>query len=136
METYAGTGLVRFEYKHLAFLGAESIRAAEASECANEQGAFWQYHDTIFANQRGENQGAFNNDVLKTFAVAIDLDEEIFNKCFDEREYQGVVEQEIDTAGELGIQSTPTLVVNGEVMTGVSSFSELQAIVEAELNGS
>ena len=55
---YAETGLVRFEYKHVALLGAESILAAEASECANEQGQFWPYHDIIFANQRGENQGA------------------------------------------------------------------------------
>ena len=51
--------MVRFEYKDFAFIGPESIRAAEAAACADEQDWFWPFHDTLFANQRGENQGAF-----------------------------------------------------------------------------
>ena len=50
---------------HMAFLGQESQWAAEASECAADQDAFWPYHDKLFASQSGENQGAFNKDKLK-----------------------------------------------------------------------
>ncbi|MFU8772841.1 MAG: DsbA family protein, partial [Anaerolineales bacterium] len=76
---YADTGLVRFEYKHFAFLGPESNLAAEASECAAEQGKFWQYHDTLFENLRGQNQGSYRNPALKAMAAALGLDENSFN---------------------------------------------------------
>ncbi|RME42104.1 MAG: DsbA family protein, partial [Chloroflexi bacterium] len=56
------TGVVRFGYQHFAFLGTESEWAAEASECAGEQNAFWEYHDLLFERWGGENQGAFNKD--------------------------------------------------------------------------
>ena len=74
MEAYADTGLVRLEFHHYAFIGAESVRAAEAAECANEQDMFWPYHDILFLNQRGENQGAFSDLALHNFAVALKMD--------------------------------------------------------------
>ena len=130
---YAETGLVRFEYKHFAFLGAESILAAEASECANEQGQFWPYHDIIFANQRGENQGAFNKATLQFFATALELDESEFDKCLDSNRYRKDVTTETNSAGEREVQSTPTLFINGEKIEGAVPFEQLQALIEAEL---
>src|SRR5512135_1869468 len=73
-EKYVNTGKVRIVFNHFAFIGDESTRAAEASECANEQGKFWQYADTLFNNQAGENQGAFADDKLAGFAQQIGLD--------------------------------------------------------------
>jgi protein-disulfide isomerase len=133
-ETYAGTDQVRFEYKHFAFLGNESTRAAEASECANEQGQFWPYHDTLFLNQRGENLGAFSDQNLKAFAVAIGLDEQAFNDCLDTDRFREVVDAEVSESEERAVRSTPTLFINGEKMEGVVPFERLQSIIEAELN--
>ena len=56
-EQYVETGLVRFGYQHFAFLGPESQKAAEASECAAEQGAFWPYHDKLFGRMTGKTRG-------------------------------------------------------------------------------
>ena len=63
-EEYIKTGKVKWVFNHFAFLGDESIRAAEASECASDQGKFWEYANTLFANQAGENQGAFRDEKL------------------------------------------------------------------------
>lgn len=134
-ETYAGTGQVRFEYKHFAFLGDESTRAAEASECANEQGQFWPYHDTLFLNQRGENSGAFSDQNLKAFAAALGLDEQAFNDCLDSDRFREVVGAEVSESEERAVRSTPTLFVNGEKIEGAVPFERLQPIIEAELNG-
>jgi len=96
MEAYADTGLVRFEYKNFAFLGPESTAAAEASECAAEQGMFWAYHDTIFLNHEGENVGTYSDPALKNYATALGLDQDQFDDCLDSREYRTNVHRNID----------------------------------------
>lgn len=130
---YAASGQVRFEYNNFAFIGNESVKAAEAAECANAQGMFWQYHDTLFANQRGENIGAFSNTMLKNFAVVIGLDEEAFNDCFDGGDYADVVRDEKAEAEDRAVQSTPTLFLNGEQLPGGLTFEQYQQLIAAEL---
>ena len=132
-ETYADTGAVRFEYKHLAFLGPESVRAAEASECASEQGQFWAYHDTLFLNQSGENMGAFEDEALRAFAFGIGLDEAQFDSCLDSGRYRDAIEASRLEAESLGIRSTPTTIVNGQIIDGAVPFERLQAFIETEL---
>lgn len=131
--TYGDTGQVRFEYNHFPFLGPESIRAAEAAECANEQGAFWQYHDTLFLNQNGENQGAFNDQTLQIFAANLGLDTSAFNSCLDSGKYRESLQTDLATAGERGVNSTPTFFINGEEVRGALPFEQYQAIIEAAL---
>ncbi len=97
---------------HMAFLGPESQWAAEASECAADQNAFWPYHDKLFASQAGENQGAFSKDKLKTFAVALGLDATAFNTCLDGGKYTQLVQSETAAAEQLGAQGTPSFFVN------------------------
>lgn len=104
-----------------------------ASECANDQGRFWTYHDTLFLNQRGENLGAFNRDALKNFAAALGLDQDAFNDCLDSNRHRSTVQAETNAGSDRGITSTPTIVVNGEVYPGVVPFNQLQDIIEAEL---
>lgn len=125
---------MRFEYKHFAFLGEESRQAAEASECAREQGQFWPYHDVLFANQRGENAGAYRTQALEVFAVALGLDEEAFSECLASDRYEDVVEAERAEGEERGVQSTPTLFVNGEMIEGAVPFGQLQPRIEAILS--
>ena len=135
-QVYAGSGLVRFEYKDLAFIGNESIRAAEAAACANEQGQYWPYHHTIFANQRGENLGAFNDEALKAFAAAISLDQEAFDGCLDSNRYRNTILQAANIARDRGVSSTPTVFLNGQLVEGQITFSRLQQLIEIALAGS
>lgn len=133
-DTYAGTGLVRFEYKDFAFIGQESLRASEAATCALEQDNFWQYHDTLFLNQSGENAGAFSDDKLRTFAAALGLDESAFNTCLGSNRYRNEINDGIVEASDLGVQATPTFRINGELVESLLTFEQLQTIIDSELN--
>jgi protein-disulfide isomerase len=131
-DTYlkSGSGKVRFVYNHMAFLGQESIDAAEASECANEQDRFWDYANTLFTNQRGENRGGFNLGRLKQFAVDLNFDTDAFNVCVDSRRYRALVQQETEAAKALGITSTPSIFVNGRKLEGAPDFAQLSQMIE------
>ena len=132
-EDYVAGGQVRFVFRHLAFIGNESTWAAEASECANEQDRFWEYHDKLFAEQGEENKGTFSKDNLKRFAAELELDTEQFNQCLDSREYRSQVQDDVNEARRRGIRSTPSILVNGQLIRDGSSYQVLQAAIEAEL---
>ena len=129
---YVQTGVVRFGYLHFAFLGPESQWAAEASECAAEQDAFWEYHDRLFDGQSGENQGAFSKDNLKQFAADLGLDTQDFDACLDSGKYASTVEDETQTTQSLGVRSTPTFLVNGRPIVGAQPFEVFQQYIEEE----
>lgn len=130
---YINTGKVRFGYQHFAFLGDESQWAAEASECAGDQDRFWDYHDMLFASQSGENQGAFSKNRLKGFAERLGLDTKQFNECLDGGKYTSLVATQTQILQQLGVQSTPTFVANGQALLGAEPFETFQDIFEAEL---
>jgi len=125
---------VRLEFKDFAFIGQESLRAAEAATCALEQDSFWQYHDTLFLNQKGENTGAFSDDHLRNFAAALGLDEGDFSTCLGSNRYRNEINNGIVAARDLGVQSTPTFRINGQLMEGLSTFEQFQTIINQELN--
>lgn len=129
---YVQTGIVRFGYIHFAFLGPESEWAAEASECAAEQEAFWEYHDWLFDSQSGENQGAFNKDNLKQFAADLGLETEAFAECLDSGRHTATVQSETRYSQSLGARSTPTFLVNGRPVVGAQPFEVFQQIIEEE----
>jgi protein-disulfide isomerase len=126
--------LVRIGYWHFAFLGQESQWAGEASECAAEQDAFWEYHDYLFANHGGENQGAFNKENLKEFAVDLGLESAAFNECLDSGKYTQVVQSETSAGRQIGVQSTPTFIVNGQPIVGAQPFEVFEQVIEQEIN--
>jgi protein-disulfide isomerase len=130
---YVETGKARFAFRHLAFIGPESQEAAEAAECANAQGRFWDYHHKLFEEQGGENVGAFSDENLKQFATELGLDSAQFNQCLDSNQYQAKVQQEIEEAERLGIRSTPTLFVNGQLIRNGSDYNVLRTAIESAL---
>jgi protein-disulfide isomerase len=79
---YLATGKAKFIFKGVNFLGRggnESRWPAEASLCADDQGKFWEYHNKLFEEQAGENEGTFEVANLKRFAAEIGLNQEEFN---------------------------------------------------------
>jgi protein-disulfide isomerase len=133
-DQYVKTGKVRFGYIHLTFLGEESQWAAEASECANDQNGFWEYHDYLFSHQSGENLGAFNKANLKKFAVTLDLNTDEFNQCLDSGKYTDLVKSQTSMAQNLGVSSTPTMVINGKVLLGAQPFATFQQVIDSDLS--
>ncbi len=131
-------GNVRFEYHHFIVVDGnagdqESRRAAEASECAKEQGKFWQYHDYLFSHQNGEGKGAFSDDNLKAFAVALQLDATKFNTCLDTQATAKAVQQDEALARSVGANQTPTVLVNGKLVQDPLNLTELQQLIDAAL---
>ena len=120
----------------MAFLGEESQWAAEASECAADQEAFWEYHNKLFASQNGENQGAFNKDNLKKFAADLKLDTAAFNECLDSGKYTQAIQEQTGTANQLGVRSTPAFIINGFPVLGAQPFETFQQVIEDELSTS
>lgn len=138
IEQYVSAGTVRFEYHHYIVVdgnvgGSESRRSAEASECANEQGEFWNYHALLFANQQGEGLGAFSDWRLKAFAEVVKLDTVRFNTCLDSGRYASDVLADEQLARSLGVQGTPTVFVNETLVQNPLDFTELQALIQAAL---
>jgi protein-disulfide isomerase len=132
-EEYVADGRVKLVFHPVALFGQESIWAAEAAECANDQGKFWEYHDKLFENQRGENQGAFAIKNLKSFAEELALDTQAFNQCIDSHQHEDLVKAETQDAAKKGIQATPTFVVGEQTVDGPRSYNDLKKVIEAEL---
>lgn len=137
-QNYVATGKARLAYRQFPFLGTESFRAADASLCADAQGRFWDYHDILFANLSGVNQGAFSDRRLIAFAESLGLDMQAFRACFDASFYRDEISAEKQAGMALGIDSTPTIVVNGKIVRGaaanlIPSYEMIAAAIEAAL---
>ncbi|HTP10925.1 MAG TPA: thioredoxin domain-containing protein [Anaerolineae bacterium] len=132
-DKYVNNGKVRIIFNHFAFIGNESTRAAEASECANAQGKFWQYADTLFNNQAGENQGAFSDANLEKFAQQVGLDMTQYKTCMDQDTYLGKIQTSSLGAQQRGVDSTPTLFINGQKVVGNISLAQFESIAGSQL---
>lgn len=91
----------------------ESHWSAYAAECANRQGKFWEYHDKLFDEWRGEFVGTYTKPKLKKYAADLGLDTVAFNRCIDNDETAPVIQADIAEANRLGIRGTPTFLING-----------------------
>ena len=128
-DKYVANGTVRIVFHNFAFIGAESTRAAEAAECANDQGKFWEYYDTLFANQGGENTGAFSDANLIKFAQSLNLDMTKFESCLNNNTYLSKVQADTNDGQARGVNATPTLFINGRMEVGNLSLARFEAII-------
>jgi protein-disulfide isomerase len=142
VNTYVTNGTVYFVYRSFGnFIGPESQAAAEAAYCAGDQNKYWEYHDILFANQTGENVGAFSTRRLQAFAEALSLDMNAFNSCLNSGKYADRVAQDKADGTAAGVTATPTFVlsytVNGEqktrIISGAQPISEFQNQIEGAL---
>ena len=127
---FVDKGLVRFAFRNMAFIGDESKLAAEAAECANEQGKFWEYYDKVYQNQGGENVGTFTVDSLTGWATELNLNASTFKSCLTAHKYRGKVAQETRTGEGKGIYSTPAVLINDKLVDPGINYEQLQAIIQ------
>lgn len=140
--TFVAQGTLRIVYHDAAFQGAkstssydESVEPAAAARCAGEQGKFWQFHDWLFTNQHGENAGAFTRDRLDKIASRIDgLDVAAWTACMDGGTQQAIVRQQTQATTALGIDSTPTLEVNGKRIVGAAGYDQITSAIQAAVS--
>ncbi len=138
IDQYAQAGKVRFEYHHFIVVdgnvgGSESLHAAEASECAGDQGKFWNMYTYLFSHQKGEGEGTFSDANLKSMAAAVGLDTAKFNACFDAQTYAAKVEQDNALARSLGINQTPTLFINRQAITNPQDVNQVKSMLDTAI---
>ncbi len=119
---------IRYVYRDFAALGPESVAASLAAECANEQGKFWEFHDTFF-----NNQGQLGRDFYLQAAADNELDVESFTACVDEDRYLSEVSNDgID--GQLnGVAGTPGFFINGQFIRGAQPYEVFERVVLQQL---
>lgn len=135
-ETYqdllnAYPGQIRFVYRNLPLesIHPEAMPSAIASLCANDQNAYWDYHNKLFSS---ENLG---REVYIQYATDLNLNVDEFTACLDSDKHDEFIAQDMDFAINLGIQSTPTFFVNGLAIVGAQPLSSFQQIIDLELAG-
>lgn len=131
MATLIEQGDLQFVFQHKIVLGNESRAAAEAVECAGEQGKFWPYHDKLMRNQK--LPGGFSKSNLNAFAKDLGLDTAAFSTCVDSRKWADKVTRQDSEATRLGVRATPTFSLNGKQMEGLPPGTRLLQLVEEEI---
>ncbi len=137
MADYVVPGTLRIVHHDIAILGDrtpndESKIAAVGATCATDQGRYWDYAHWVYANQDGENNGGFAPDRLTSIAQAAGLDVSGFPACLDDSARVVAVATTTGDAGNLGISSTPTLAINGQLLQpGLPTAAALGGLIEA-----
>jgi protein-disulfide isomerase len=135
--TYIQTGKANMVFKHFVTHGDDSITAAIASQCANEQGQFWKFYKTVYENQGPENSGWANTENMKKFASQIPgLDKQKFDSCIDSQKYKSVVDNDMTLGVSLGMKGTPSFIIvkndgtKPETLLGAQPFPSFQSIID------
>ena len=119
----------RLVFKHLPLdMHAEAFASARAAFCAGEQGLFWQYQDALFSSPD------LSAESLNKIASDLGLKQPQFQTCLNSEAARAVVIRDVQEAKRLGINSTPTFIINGKLVRGAIGFDDFKAIIERELS--
>ncbi len=136
LNTFSSRVVLYYKHFPLVSIHPYAFRAALASECANDQGKFWEYHDLLFTNQNIGGRPRFDRSDLIGYSKELKLDSDKFTACLDSRAKDQVVRNDMQEANNRNLNSTPTFFVNGEQVQFEKSFSELKDIIQKKLLGS
>jgi protein-disulfide isomerase len=148
VENYIATGKVYFEYVSMGNWVSrniaqstgrperfESRNAAEAALCAGDQNKFWEYHDILYANALGEDEGYFTDKRLAAYAETVGLDLNQFNDCYDSAKYRDQVAKGYTDGVAAGVSGTPAFFINGKMIEGAQPYDVFVQEIEAALGG-
>lgn len=134
---YVDTGKARFAYRHfpLTTIHQNAAKAGEASECANDQGKFWEYHDSLFENQAAwANQTA--SDATATFVSLgerLGLTTQELKSCLDSGKHAKDVSDDETAGQQAGVNGTPATYINGQLVSGAQPYTAFKSLIDAAL---
>ena len=133
IEKYVETGKIRVLFKDFIIIGPDSKIAALSAHCAGEQGKFWEYHDILFNNWSGENNGWASIENLFKFSVELDLDMKEMTECIEEKRHIAKINASNRDAENLGLTGTPAFFVidqdnNVIKISGAQPFDVFQRV--------
>ena len=139
IDNFVDTGQVKFMFKDFVVndrpMDKQSTLAARASYCAADQGKYWQYHDEVYNNSKGEDVGWVTKEVLNLFAQNVRVPDLMkFSECVDSQKYNDVVAQNNELARSLGVSATPTFLVikqgrQPEGIVGAQPYNSFQEVI-------
>ncbi len=135
VDNYIASGKVKLEFRHFPLQQHEpgASLAAQASECAADQGAFWIYHDRIF-QETSSGQSAFIAERLIDYAVELGLERDSFTQCLTSQEYLSAVQGSVQAAWAAGLNSTPSVLIDGIRTDSPLDYAAVSAAIEARLS--
>ncbi len=124
-------GKIRFVFRDfpLTSIHPNAMPAAEAAQCANEQGKFWPFHDKLFGSE------TLSTDVYDQYAQQLGLNMTQFDQCLSTHKYAQKIQDDSNFAQNMGINSTPTFFINGLAVVGAQPLDAFQSVIDKELAG-
>ena len=135
---YVETGKVKIIFKDYNIIGSDSVNASHGAHCAKDQGMFWEYHDILYSNWTGENNGWASPENLILFAEKINLDMDKWVKCMDEKPHSKTILTSNEDAKKLQLTGTPAFFVinsDGQVskLFGAQPFEVFKRVFDEKL---
>jgi len=141
-EEYIDTGKVNFVYRDFPIqsIHPNALPAAVASECANEQGKYWEYHDILFENQSSWAK-LDTNTLISTFseyANKVGLNQEQFDACLETGKYLEEIQQDLNDGRDYEVTGTPGFFIGNEKigfvkLSGAQPFESFKKVIDAQL---
>jgi protein-disulfide isomerase len=98
--------------------------------CADDQGAYWPFHDKLFSDELGLSREAYVQ-----YAADLELDVDTFESCLDSGKHDDFIQADMDFALNLGVRSTPTFFINGLAVVGAQPIDVFTQVIDQELAG-
>ena len=138
IDNYVETGKANLVFLDLPFLGRDSLTAAQATYCADDQGKYWEYHETLYTFQEAIDNGWASKDRLVSFAFDLDMNMDEFNDCMDSSKYAKRVKANYDESQRFGAEATPTFLIispdgNMKKITSAQPYSVFSQVIEPML---
>ena len=138
LQTYVETGKVKMIFKDFNIIGPDSVNASHGAHCAKDQGLFWEYHDILYSNWTGENNGWASSENLLRFAQEINLDIDQWSECMVNGDNSQIILSSNENARSLELTGTPAFFVIGPDgkttrLFGAQPFETFESIFEVEL---
>jgi protein-disulfide isomerase len=137
-KNYVETGKVKVIFKDYTIIGPDSVTAAHAAHCANDQESFWEYHDKLYNNWTGENNGWASSKNLLQFAKDLGLNIDDFSKCMLDSKHASIITNSNKDAKDLELTGTPAFFIIGPddkitKIGGAQPYSVFEKIFDSEL---
>ena len=138
VKNYVDTGKVKIIFKDYNIIGEDSVKASQGAHCANDQGLFWEYHDILYSNWTGENNGWASSENLAIFAQQIGLNMNKWSECMNKGLHSQIILKSNDDARTLQLTGTPAFFIinsEGEVskLFGAQPFEVFKRIFDEQL---
>ena len=138
VKNYVDTGKVKIIFKDYNIIGEDSVIASQGAHCANDQGLFWEYHDILYSNWTGENNGWASSENLAIFAQQIGLNMNKWSECMKKGSHSQIILKSNDDARALELTGTPAFfIINSEgkvsKLFGAQPFEVFKKIFDNQL---